>query len=100
MERIDLFSVKALWGNLSFDYAFSPSLGYSGGILCIWDPRLFFKDNITVSDSFLAITGTWVPSSTKLLIISVYAPQDLNQRKTLWDFFYHLINYWDGEYVL
>ncbi|GKA12594.1 hypothetical protein Tco_0692140 [Tanacetum coccineum] len=27
-----------------------------GGILCFWDPRLFVKDNSTVSDSFLAIS--------------------------------------------
>ncbi|GJX95271.1 RNA-directed DNA polymerase, eukaryota, reverse transcriptase zinc-binding domain protein [Tanacetum coccineum] len=31
MEKMDLFSIKALWGNLSFNYAFSPSIGYSGG---------------------------------------------------------------------
>ncbi|GJZ17183.1 RNA-directed DNA polymerase, eukaryota [Tanacetum coccineum] len=30
MKRIDLFSIKVLWGNLSFDYAFSPSVGSSG----------------------------------------------------------------------
>ncbi|GJR64738.1 hypothetical protein Tco_0010803 [Tanacetum coccineum] len=59
MEKMDLFSIKALWGNLSFDYAFSPSIGYSGGILCVWDPRLFVKDNSTVSDSFLAISGSY-----------------------------------------
>ncbi|GKB15739.1 hypothetical protein Tco_0849662 [Tanacetum coccineum] len=34
MDKIDLFSIKALWGNFSFDYAFSPAVGYSGGILC------------------------------------------------------------------
>ncbi|GJW52519.1 RNA-directed DNA polymerase, eukaryota [Tanacetum coccineum] len=60
MEKMDLFSIKALWGNLSFDYAFSPSIGYSGGILCVWDPRLFVKDNSTVSDSFLAISGDFI----------------------------------------
>ncbi|GJV76417.1 RNA-directed DNA polymerase, eukaryota [Tanacetum coccineum] len=100
MEKMDLFSIKALWGNLSFDYAFSPSIGYSGGILCVWDPRLFVKDNSTVSDSFLAISGTWIPSSTKLLVISVYAPQDLTERRMLWDFIHHLIDSWDGECVL
>ncbi|GKB83006.1 RNA-directed DNA polymerase, eukaryota [Tanacetum coccineum] len=30
-----------------------------GGILCVWDPRLFVKDNSTVSDSFLAISGSY-----------------------------------------
>ncbi|GKF05723.1 hypothetical protein Tco_0036391 [Tanacetum coccineum] len=66
MDSMDLFSIKALWGNSSFDYAFSPSIGYLG--------------------------GTWVPLSTKLLIISIYAPQDLKDRKTLWEFLCHLID--------
>ncbi|GKA19100.1 RNA-directed DNA polymerase, eukaryota [Tanacetum coccineum] len=35
MENIDLFSIKALWGNFSFDFAFSPSVGSSEGILCV-----------------------------------------------------------------
>nr|GFA82681.1 RNA-directed DNA polymerase, eukaryota [Tanacetum cinerariifolium] len=43
------------------------------------------------------IIGTWVPSSTKLLIISGYAPQELSDRKMLWDYFHHLIDSWDGE---
>ncbi|GKD57153.1 RNA-directed DNA polymerase, eukaryota [Tanacetum coccineum] len=100
MDRMDLFSIKALWEKLSFDYAFSPSIGYLGGILCIWDPSLFVKDNSMVSDSFLAISGTWIPSSTKLLIIFVYAPQDLTERRMLWDFIRHLIDSWDGECIL
>ncbi|GJU50755.1 RNA-directed DNA polymerase, eukaryota [Tanacetum coccineum] len=57
MDKMDLFSIKALWGNLSFDYAFCPSIGFSGGILCVWDPSLFVKENVTVFESFLAITG-------------------------------------------
>ncbi|GJY67133.1 RNA-directed DNA polymerase, eukaryota [Tanacetum coccineum] len=100
MQKIDLFSIKALWGNFCFDYALCSSIGFSGGILCVWDPRLFVKDNVTVSDSFLAVSGTWVPSSTKLLIISVYAPQELSDRKMLWDYFHHLIDSWDGECVI
>nr|GEV37523.1 hypothetical protein [Tanacetum cinerariifolium] len=47
-----------------------------------------------------SIIGTWVPSSTKLLIISIYAPQELSVKKMLWDYFHHLINSWDGECVI
>nr|GEY40753.1 hypothetical protein [Tanacetum cinerariifolium] len=57
MENIDLFSIKEVWGNLAFDYAISPSVGFSGGILYAWDLNLFIKDNVTSSDSFLAIQG-------------------------------------------
>ncbi|GKA91078.1 RNA-directed DNA polymerase, eukaryota [Tanacetum coccineum] len=100
MDKIDLFSIKALWGNYCFDYVLCPSIGYSGGILCVWDPRFFVKDNSTISDSFLVVSGTWVPTSTKLLIILVYAPQELSERKMLWDYIHHLIDSWDGECVI
>nr|GEV35319.1 hypothetical protein [Tanacetum cinerariifolium] len=77
MESMDLVTIKALWGNISFDYAYSPSVGNSG-----------------------AVMGTWTPSSTKLLIISVYAPQELIEKKELWDYLRLLINRWEGEYVI
>ncbi|GJU20347.1 RNA-directed DNA polymerase, eukaryota [Tanacetum coccineum] len=100
MENIDLFSNKTLWGNFSFNYVFSPYVGYSGGILCAWDPNLFHKDNSTVLGLFVAIRGMWIPSGTKILIISFYAPHDLNDKRMLWEFLGHMIDTWDGEFVL
>ncbi|GJT14486.1 RNA-directed DNA polymerase, eukaryota, partial [Tanacetum coccineum] len=100
METMDLFSIKALWGNSSFDYVFSPSVGFSGGILCVWDPSIFIKVSHTISDYFVAIRGNWIASSTKLLIISVYASQELTEKRELWDFPHHMIDSWDGEYIL
>ncbi|GKE31925.1 RNA-directed DNA polymerase, eukaryota, partial [Tanacetum coccineum] len=89
-----------MWGNLSFDYAWSSSIGNSGGILYVWDSRFFVKDNVTASDNFLAIRGVWVPTSTRLLIISVYAPQDLSEKGVLWDYLCHLMDMWYGECVM
>nr|GEX78691.1 RNA-directed DNA polymerase, eukaryota [Tanacetum cinerariifolium] len=100
MGIMDLFSVKELWGNLAFDYAFSPSVGSSGGILCAWDPSVFVKDNSKVLDSFVAVYGTWIPSTTKLLVITIYAPQDLSERRLLWEYLHHLLDLWDGESIL
>ncbi|GJR20985.1 RNA-directed DNA polymerase, eukaryota [Tanacetum coccineum] len=97
LEDIDLFSIRDLWDNFSYDFAFSPSNGYSGGLLCVWDPTMFSKDSVTISDSVLAIRGTWTSSSTKLLIVFVYAPQDLSERKNLWEYISHMINLWDEE---
>nr|GEX92825.1 RNA-directed DNA polymerase, eukaryota, nucleotide-binding alpha-beta plait domain protein [Tanacetum cinerariifolium] len=37
LESIDLFSIKSFWGNLNFDHEISSSVGFSGGILCVWD---------------------------------------------------------------
>nr|GEY75654.1 RNA-directed DNA polymerase, eukaryota, reverse transcriptase zinc-binding domain protein [Tanacetum cinerariifolium] len=57
MKNINLFSIDSLWGNVSYDYAFSPSVGYSRGILCVWDSNMFVKESVTISDSFVAIRG-------------------------------------------
>ncbi|GJX14027.1 RNA-directed DNA polymerase, eukaryota [Tanacetum coccineum] len=74
--------------------------GSSGGILCVWDSCVFIKDHVLKSDYFVAIMGTWVPTSTKLLIISVYAPQELTEKRDLWNYLRSLIDRWDGETVI
>ncbi|GJZ17522.1 hypothetical protein Tco_0553645 [Tanacetum coccineum] len=43
---------------------------------------------------------SWVHSSSKLLIGSVYAPQDLTDQRVLWDYILRLIDRWDGDYVI
>ncbi|GJR45590.1 RNA-directed DNA polymerase, eukaryota [Tanacetum coccineum] len=50
-----------------------------------------------VSDNFIALYGLWKPTKTKLLVISVYAPQALSEKRTLWNFLSLLISRWDGE---
>ncbi|GJX20130.1 RNA-directed DNA polymerase, eukaryota [Tanacetum coccineum] len=55
---------------------------------------------MTKSDKYNTFLGTWVPTSTKLRVISVYAPQELSERKILWDYILHLIDSLDGECVI
>ncbi|GJZ72418.1 RNA-directed DNA polymerase, eukaryota [Tanacetum coccineum] len=59
MENMDLFTIKALWGDLSFDFATSSSVGNLGGILCVSDPYSVVKDHVSSSDYFLAIMDQW-----------------------------------------
>ncbi|GJT01969.1 RNA-directed DNA polymerase, eukaryota [Tanacetum coccineum] len=99
-ENIDLCSIKELWGNLFFDHVVGSSVGCSGGIVCVWDPNMFVKDHVSKSDYFVALMGTWIPTSTKLLIISVYAHQELSEKRDLWDYLHLIINRWDGETVI
>ncbi|GKA81261.1 RNA-directed DNA polymerase, eukaryota [Tanacetum coccineum] len=40
---------------IEIGHAMSPSVGFSGGILCVWDPNMFSKYNVTLSDSFVAV---------------------------------------------
>nr|GEW34783.1 RNA-directed DNA polymerase, eukaryota [Tanacetum cinerariifolium] len=64
--------VKSCWGNFAFDYVYSASVGNSGGILCVWDPKSFMKLNVTASDYFVITRGVWTLNGKNLLIISVY----------------------------
>nr|GEU29997.1 DNA helicase [Tanacetum cinerariifolium] len=77
MEKIDLWCIKRCWGNFTFDYVYSESVDY-----------------------FIMVRGVWVSSGKRLLIISVYAPQDLSEKKMLWDYLSFVIGNWDGEVVI
>ncbi|GJW89345.1 ribonuclease H-like domain-containing protein, partial [Tanacetum coccineum] len=70
------------------------------GILCVWEPDLFVKDNISAPDYFLVIMGTWIPTSTQLLVISVYAPQELTEKRQFLEYLFSMVNIWDGECVI
>ncbi|GJZ34754.1 RNA-directed DNA polymerase, eukaryota, partial [Tanacetum coccineum] len=100
MEFVSAMDVKVLWGNYNFEYIFSEALGNSGGILCAWDSNSFHKEHHTISDNFVAVYGSWIPSKTKLLFISIYAPQQDAAKRALWNFISTIITRWDGECIV
>ncbi|GJT84525.1 RNA-directed DNA polymerase, eukaryota, reverse transcriptase zinc-binding domain protein [Tanacetum coccineum] len=99
-ESMEMFCIKRCWGNYAFDHAYSASVGNSGGILYVWDPKMFKKWNATVSDYFVMFRGEWISNGKKLLIISVYAPQELAEKKSLWDYLQLVTSNWNGEVIL
>ncbi|GKF66595.1 RNA-directed DNA polymerase, eukaryota, partial [Tanacetum coccineum] len=40
---------------------------------------------------------TWIPSNSKLLIISIYAPQSRSDKRLLWGYISSLISRWQGD---
>nr|GEY32864.1 putative RNA-directed DNA polymerase, eukaryota, reverse transcriptase zinc-binding domain protein [Tanacetum cinerariifolium] len=100
MEKVSHMDVKFMWGNSNYDFVFSESVGNSGGILCMWEESIFKKDYVTISDSFVAIYGTWIPNKTKILIVSIYAPQQPSLRRVLWNYLLILLGRWNGESIL
>nr|GEW19800.1 RNA-directed DNA polymerase, eukaryota [Tanacetum cinerariifolium] len=99
-ESISLHTIKDLWGNQMFDHVVGSSVGCSRGILCMWNPNMFVKEQVSTCDYFVALMGTWAPTSSKLLNISVYAPQELNERRDLWDYLRTFIDRWEGDTVI
>ncbi|GJT33115.1 RNA-directed DNA polymerase, eukaryota [Tanacetum coccineum] len=100
MEKMDMFCIKKCWGNMAFDYVHSDAVGNSGGILCVWDPNSFYKESVTISDSFVMIRGVWRATGLKYMIIAVYAPHEMKGKYLLWDYLQCEIKRWDGETVV
>ncbi|GKB77384.1 RNA-directed DNA polymerase, eukaryota [Tanacetum coccineum] len=48
----------------------------------------------------LRLDSLVIPSSTRLLVISIYAPQELSEKRDLWNYLQSFISRWDGETVL
>ncbi|GJZ28672.1 RNA-directed DNA polymerase, eukaryota [Tanacetum coccineum] len=100
MESMDLLCVKQCWGNATFDYVHSDSVGYSGGILCVWDSNAFRRSSTTVSDYFVMVRGVWRQNEKNVLFIAIYAPQDVKEKSMLWDYLMLEISRWKGEVVV
>ncbi|GKA95732.1 RNA-directed DNA polymerase, eukaryota [Tanacetum coccineum] len=73
---------------------------HGDGLLCVWDSSVFLKENHIISDNFLVLYGSWKPNKTKLLVISIYAPQSLAEKRLLWNYISLLISRWGGECIV
>ncbi|GKC40920.1 RNA-directed DNA polymerase, eukaryota [Tanacetum coccineum] len=100
MDSISVMDVKFLWGNSNFEHLFSEAIGNSGGILCTWDPNVFLKEQHILSDNFVALFGSWIPTKTKMLIISIYAPQPRTEKRSLWNYIMSLVTRWHGDCIV
>nr|GFA17693.1 RNA-directed DNA polymerase, eukaryota [Tanacetum cinerariifolium] len=99
MENIDLVCVRSVWGNVNIEFVHSESVGYSGGILCAWDPRSFCKRSAIVLDSFIMVRGVWRLTSREILFIVVYAPHEPKEKHILWEYLIYEICKWNGNVV-
>ncbi|GJT47647.1 RNA-directed DNA polymerase, eukaryota, reverse transcriptase zinc-binding domain protein [Tanacetum coccineum] len=44
--------------------------------------------------------GKWIPNGRMILIISIYAPQELREKKMLWDYLTMVIGNWQGDVLI
>nr|GFC93434.1 RNA-directed DNA polymerase, eukaryota [Tanacetum cinerariifolium] len=100
MDSITHMDVKFMWGNSNYQYITSDSVGNSGGILCVWEDSIFKKDSVSVSDNFIALFGTWLPSNSKVLIVVIYAPQSPILKRILWEYISGMIVRWYVESIV
>nr|GEX48664.1 RNA-directed DNA polymerase, eukaryota, reverse transcriptase zinc-binding domain protein [Tanacetum cinerariifolium] len=67
--------------------------------LCL-GPMMFHKNNATISDYLIIIQGEWIPSGKKTLIISIYAPLDIRDKKMMWEYLSLVISNWKEDVIV
>ncbi|GKE35949.1 RNA-directed DNA polymerase, eukaryota, reverse transcriptase zinc-binding domain protein, partial [Tanacetum coccineum] len=100
MIRLELFRLKTMWGNFNFDYACSMSRGRSGGLISMWDPNTFSKEEIWCDDSFIIVKGRWKNAVGICFMINVYGPQDPHTKSALWNKLADFMHNHNGKFIL
>ncbi|GJT80736.1 RNA-directed DNA polymerase, eukaryota [Tanacetum coccineum] len=76
------------------------SKGASGGIITMWDTRLFSSVSVIDSRNFLGVIGSWVGISHKIGLLNVYAPQSSVLKVQLWSAVENLIRSNDAVWII
>ncbi|KAJ9542202.1 LOW QUALITY PROTEIN: hypothetical protein OSB04_028708 [Centaurea solstitialis] len=79
------WQVARVWGKPNMKFSSLDSVGNSSGILTVWDDNLFKLQKSSSQEGYVAVVGLWLGNNTKLGLINVYAPQDVNCKKVLWN---------------
>ncbi|KAL8534353.1 hypothetical protein ACS0TY_010389 [Phlomoides rotata] len=85
MEEINIRVCKSFWGNRPLDWAWMGSVGNSGRILTIWNPKVFQKTSDWCRTGMLVVNGRWIEDGSSCTIVNVYAPTSANLRNELWE---------------
>lgn len=84
MEVIKLRLCRLIWGDDRFGWAFKPSVGRSGGMLCLWKQSIFQSVDVCTGDGFLCIKGKWGSNEIPCAIVNIYSSCVLREKRELW----------------
>ncbi|XP_071739093.1 uncharacterized protein [Rutidosis leptorrhynchoides] len=99
MPKLLMSRLRSFWGNDNFDFAISLARGFSGGIISIWEPSMFIRNEIWCDVNFVIVKGTWVWENIMVFMINVYAPQDLIDKVEVWNKLSSFMEAHPGEYI-
>nr|GEX56453.1 RNA-directed DNA polymerase, eukaryota [Tanacetum cinerariifolium] len=78
----------------------SMARGRSGGLISMWDPNTFVKNDIWCDDSFIIVKGKWKNLDGDYFMINIYGPQDPSDKGILWRRIEDFIHHNNGAFVL
>ncbi|PWA76953.1 hypothetical protein CTI12_AA229170 [Artemisia annua] len=97
---VDDIWVEDLWGEQGCGYAQLPANGNSGGIIMIWDTRVFTCKEAVGDERFISVKGTWKGKNEEVFLVCIYGPHVSRQKTSLWDRIEGLMNKWQGAWCI
>ncbi|XP_023765937.1 uncharacterized protein LOC111914428 [Lactuca sativa] len=92
--------VKGCWDSNDYDFVGVDSSGRSGGLISIWDTRLFQKGDVIKNRNFLVVIGKCKNKDGILNIANVYGPQSPTEKKNVWTELLSIIKLRPGMWVM
>ncbi|XP_071700581.1 uncharacterized protein [Rutidosis leptorrhynchoides] len=84
-ENINDFIIENLWGNQNYEYIFKSTVGFSGGLILIWNPLKFSVSQAVEKEFFLAIKGKWAGKDYESIVVNVYGPHNDSHKHKFWE---------------
>ncbi|GKV27606.1 hypothetical protein SLEP1_g36762 [Rubroshorea leprosula] len=100
LEVVDRKLCRMVWGKEDFDWIAKPSRGLSGGLLCIWNKKIFKMEEVLEGNHFIGAFGLWGEEGVPVYIINIYSPCELSGKRALWEELQILISNRKGNWVL
>lgn len=84
-EQIDKTTCQALWGDSDLSWESQPAINTAGGLLCIWNEKVYKVDRRVTGRGFILLEGLWTQDLQKISIVNVYAPCEADGKRALWE---------------
>ncbi|KAL4297450.1 hypothetical protein GQ457_12G002520 [Hibiscus cannabinus] len=84
VEVVSEMLIRSIWWIDSFKYAFSPSVGLSGGIIVVWEMSKFVVSNVCGDSRFVLDSGVWIAENWRFGMMAVYASCLLVDQLVFW----------------
>ena len=99
-EQFDIRKIRTFCPRCFSQFAFSPSVGASNGILVIWNSSVFEGQLIEVQRFSVDVSFKSVHNSGKWTLVSVYGPCEGQPRDDFVSWLYHLTIPLDENWLL
>ncbi|XP_071739026.1 uncharacterized protein [Rutidosis leptorrhynchoides] len=96
--NINDFIIENLWGNQNYEYVFKLAVGFSGGLILVWNLLKFSMSQVVEKEFFLAITGKWAGKDYESIVVNVSGPNNDSRKHKFWESFENIMQvnivYW------